>query len=421
MMMNTAFRWEPGGEPPLIEEHSLVKLDVLRRYLRAYFDKLNQGFPRDVFRLDLVDGFAGGGLYLRDGKMVSGSPLVMLEESENAEQRLNQGRVKPLQLDVKHHFVERDAAHAEHLRKALQERGYLRRGEQVALYPPQRFGDALERIISDIAHRQPRSGRSIFLLDQCGYTDADIDMVRRIGERLPNAEVILTVSIDAMLNFSTKENIVSRLASTGLRKGRIEEVLHQGTDSHRKALMQRALPQLALDDTVFNWFTPFFLRPEKSRRELWFVHFSRNAKARDVMLDCHWESHNSFAHYGESFGPKMLGHEALERSKVPLLTFDDGDRKDMNAALTEEFMPELHGKLQAGPLPFVGVLDHFGNRTAATIADLRNIVLAARNAGEIQIVGPDGRLRLSSSLRIIQPNDALVLHPQLKLPYMGKR
>lgn len=348
MTMATAFHWVPGERPPPIEEHSLAKLQVLRRYLRAYFDTLNQDVRRDQFRLDLVDGFAGGGLYLNDGQEESGSPLVMLEESQSAAQRINEGRSKPLRFDVKHHFVERDPAHWECLHRVLQERDHLQERERVALYPPQQFGDVLDEIISDIARRQPRSGRSIFLLDQCGYTDADINMVRRIGERLPNAEVILTVSIDAMLNFATSQDIVSRLASRGFSKGTIEAVLRGGSDGHHKALMQRELPKLALDDTVFDWFTPFFIRPAKSRRELWFVHFSRNAKARDVMLDCHWKSRNAFAHYGESFGPKMLGFEALERSQVPLLTFDDGDRQEMNAALTEQLVPQLHDRLKTG-------------------------------------------------------------------------
>ena len=327
MTMATAFHWVPGDRPPTIEEHSLAKLQVLRRYLRAYFDTLNQDVRRDQFRLDLVDGFAGGGLYLHDGQEEPGSPLVMLEESQSADHRINEGRSKPLRFDVKHHFVERAPAHREYLRQVLEERGHSQEPERVALYPPQQFGDVLDEIISDIARRQPRSGRSIFLLDQCGYTAADINMVRRIGERLPNAEVILTVAIDAMLNFATSQNIVSRLASRGFSQGAIEAVLRGGSD-HRKALMQRDLPKLALDGTVFDWFTAFFIRPKKSRRELWFVHFSRNAKARDVMLECHWKSRNSFAHYGESFGPKMLGFEALERSQMPLLTFDGRDRQE---------------------------------------------------------------------------------------------
>ena len=414
----SAFHWEPGEAPPPIEEHSLAKLQVLRRYLRAYFDRLNQDVRRDHFRLALVDGFAGGGLYLHNGQEESGSPLVMLEESKSAERRLNEGRRKPLQFDVKHHFVESDPAHAEYLRRVLEERGHLENGKGVMLYPERRLADVLDQIIAAVAPTRGHSGRSIFLLDQCGYTDADINLVRRIGDRLPNAEVILTVSFDAMLNFSNRDNLVSRISSFGINRDRVEALLHTSED-HPKALMQRALPMLVVDSTVFHWFTPFFLRPKKSRRDLWFVYFSRNATARDVMLDCHWKSRNAFAHYGESFGLKMLGFEALEGSTVPLLTFNDGDREEMNAALAEQLVRQLHGKLKTGGLRLSGVLDHFGNKAAATIADFNNLVVSARNAGELQVVGPDGRPR-SRSLQIIRQDDRIVLPLQLTLP-LGKR
>lgn len=416
-MMASAFHWEQG-QAPAIEEHSFEKLRVLRDYLRTYFDVLNQGVHHERFKLDLVDGFAGGGLYLHNGAEVAGSPLVMLEESKDAEQRLNERRVKQLRFDVKHHFVEKDHAHATYLRSVLDDRGYLPDRDSFELYEGS-FDEVLDRIISNIRPHPRQSGRSIFLLDQCGYTDADIRMVRSIGERLPKAEVILTVSIDAMLNLSTRENVVQRLVSAGYPKGLIQEVLRGGSDDHHKALMQRILPGLALDETDFNWFTPFFIKPAKSRRELWFIHFSRDAKARDVMLECHWKIHNSFAHYGESFGPKMLGFEALERQQMPLLTFNRGDKEETIAALTEQFMPQLHRKLKAQPLRLMDVLDHFGNRTAATIADFNDIGLAVRDVGEVQIVDASGRPR-SRSLRIIKPDDAFVLHPQLMLP-IGKR
>ena len=57
------FKWHPDEPPPLIEEHSKAKLDVLRSYLRAYFDRLNVNPARDEFKLDLIDGFAGGGTF----------------------------------------------------------------------------------------------------------------------------------------------------------------------------------------------------------------------------------------------------------------------------------------------------------------------------------------------------------------------
>ena len=417
MTMATAFHWVPGERPPPIEEHSLAKLRVLRHYIRAYIDTLNQNVRKEQFKLDLVDGFAGGGLYLRNGSEVSGSPLVMLEESQKAEQRLNEQRTKKLRFDVKHHFVEKDPAHARYLRSVLAERGHLRNGDQIALYE-QSFDEVLDRIVSDIRERQPYSQRSIFLLDQYGYTDADIQMVQRIGNRLRHAEVILTVSVSTMLNSSNSENIVARLYSMGIPKHRVDAVLRMSSDLQIKALMQRALPGLVLDSTVFQWFTPFFIRPAKSRRELWFVHFSRNAKARDVMLDCHWNCHNTFAHYGDSLGLKMLGFDGLTPDQV-LPTFSDRDRSIMKAGIADQLMPELNDRLKVDHLPFAGMIDHFGNRTAATIADFNDIVVAARDAGEIRIVGPDGRPR-DSRLQTLHGGDMLTLPPQLRLP-IGRR
>ena len=89
------FNWHPEEPPPSIEEHSKAKLDVLRSYLRAYFDRLNVNPSRAEFKIDLVDGFAGGGTF-RDGeKIVSGTPLIMLEESKAALERLNETAPSP--------------------------------------------------------------------------------------------------------------------------------------------------------------------------------------------------------------------------------------------------------------------------------------------------------------------------------------
>ena len=418
--MARAFQWEPGDTPPSIEEHSFAKLNVLRNYLRAYLDTLNQDPRKDEFRLDLVDGFAGGGLYLRNGLEIPGSPLVMLEECQRAERKLNEERSKPLRFDVKYHFVEKDPEHFEYLRRVLQGRGHLREGGPVALYERE-FGEVLDQIIADIARRQPRSGRSIFLLDQFGYTDADLHMVQRIGRRLQNAEIVLTISVDAMLNFATRESVVAQLDSIGFPKSRVEAALRTSNDTHVKALMQRALPQLFAESTLFHWFTPFFIRPA-SRRELWFVHFSRNTKARNVMLDCHWNTHNTFAHYGKSLGLNMLGFEGLALSQT-LPTFNERDRDIMNSEIAERLVSELDDELKRGQsLPFSRLIEHFGNRTAATGADLSKAVLGVRDEGEFQIVGPDGRPR-DKSLKILRLDDRIVLPPQLTLPFgsLGKR
>ncbi len=118
------FTWHPGERPPPIEDHSKAKLDVLRRYIRAYFDRLNVVPRREEFKLDLVDGFCGGGIFSDGNDIVAGSPLVMLEESKAAEERLNRSRSKPLRVDCKHYFVDKEPAHIEYLRETLADRDY---------------------------------------------------------------------------------------------------------------------------------------------------------------------------------------------------------------------------------------------------------------------------------------------------------
>ena len=55
------FNWPPDGPPPPIEPHSKAKLEVLRSYIRAYFDRLGVVYGREQFNFDLVDGFAAAG------------------------------------------------------------------------------------------------------------------------------------------------------------------------------------------------------------------------------------------------------------------------------------------------------------------------------------------------------------------------
>lgn len=103
-----SFRWHPDDRPPRIEAHSKAKLDLLRDYLRAYFDRLNVRPFREEFKLDLIDGFSGGGLFQDGtGNPVIGSPLVMLKASQAAETRLNLNRQKPLKINCKFYFCDK--------------------------------------------------------------------------------------------------------------------------------------------------------------------------------------------------------------------------------------------------------------------------------------------------------------------------
>ena len=230
------FKWHPNDPPPELEEHSKAKLDVLRRYLRAYFDTLNVNPGNDQFKLDLVDGFAGGGTFRYGDSIESGTPLIMLEETRAAQERLNRNRIKPLRFDCKFHFVDVTPDHTAHLRRVLDERGHRVDRQEIVVHDS-RFEDVADAIIEDVRRRQPRAGRAIFLLDQSGFKRVSMSLVKRIFERLPAAEVILTFAADALINhLSERTQLIRSVGPIELTQQQVHDLIQcKGGDGGRGA------------------------------------------------------------------------------------------------------------------------------------------------------------------------------------------
>ena len=413
------FRWHPDESPPLIEAHSKAKLDVLRRYLRVYLDRLNVNPNRQEFKLDLVDGFAGGGTFLEDGNTVSGSPLIMLEESERAKERLNQGRANPLRFDFKYYFVDKESAHVDHLRRVLDERGYQVDGETIVV-SNDRFEKVVGGIIAEIRRRQPRAGRSIFLLDQTGFSQVALELIARIFRELPASEVILTFATDALVNHLVEApSLIKAAAPLELSESRIHELVEYKDGGGGRALVQRTLRDHIRAGTGATYDTPFFVRPRRSRRALWFLHLSRHPTARDVMIQRHWDISNTFEHYGPGdFG--MLGWEALYSRTLPLFHFEELEVQQMQEQLLNSMPGELFALVSENPVTVDAMRHMFANRTAARFSDLDKTILDLVREKEFKILGPDGRVR-SRTLRRLRPDDRIALPDKLLLPGISRR
>jgi len=61
------YHWQIGHTPPELDAHSSAKHRVCRYYLRRYINVLCSDPRHDGLNLTLVDGFAGGGVYLYRG------------------------------------------------------------------------------------------------------------------------------------------------------------------------------------------------------------------------------------------------------------------------------------------------------------------------------------------------------------------
>lgn len=414
------FRWRPGDPPPEVEEHSKAKLKVLRSYLRAYFDRLNVDLRRDEFKLDLVDGFAGGGVFADDGRIVSGSPLIMLEEATAAESRLNRGRIKKLRFDCKFYFTDIQRPHTDYLEDTLSERKYRVDGEKIVVVNSA-FEDAIDRILHRIRQRQPRAGRAIFLLDQTGYTHVELGLVARIFQELPAAEVILTIAADALVNhLPKKEESIRAIAALHLPESRIREIVSQAGDDGQRALVQRTLIPHIRNRSGATYDTPFFLRPKDSRRALWFLHLSRHPVARDVMLQQHWNTHNTFLHYGRG-DIGMLGWDALlETDTIPLFQFAISDAEQLQSQLLNSMLNELYALASEEPVTVDAIRHHLANKTAARVSDLDTVMRTLFCEKELDIIGPGGKIR-SRQLKRLQPTDRIALPSTLLLPPLSRR
>ena len=112
-----------------IQQHSVAKHRILQSYLAAYFRTLVSSPNQDLLRLTLVDGFAGGGLYVHNDtrELVKGSPFIFLNATREAEYLINKDRQKPVRLDVDYFFVEADKHAHTHLDKVLRDDGTVTR------------------------------------------------------------------------------------------------------------------------------------------------------------------------------------------------------------------------------------------------------------------------------------------------------
>ena len=412
------FEWHPNEPPPKIRASSKAKLEVLRTYLSAYVDRLNVGLPRDEFKLDLVDGFAGGGTF-RDGEeTIPGTPLIMLEEVAKAEKRINANRKKPVRFDCKYYFVDKNPAHTDHLRKVLDEREYRVTGGDISVYT-NRFESVADRVIAEIARRQPLSGRAIFLLDQTGYSQVTLGLIARIFQELRDAEVILTFAEEVLTRFlDTPQARIAVKRALNYTDPQIDELIGWRDGDGGRAVVQRTLLDHTLHCTKAAFFTPFFIRPAPSRRALWFLHLSRHPTARDVMVQQHWRSKNTFVHFGKG-GFGMFGWDALRHEEtLPLFGFDEIDGQRMLDQLQRPLLEKIHRLTAKGPVSMERLRYAVANGTAARFDDMDGIVRGFAGAKQIEITTRDGKrrpraLKLSPSDLIARP--ATLILPGLSL------
>jgi three-Cys-motif partner protein len=387
----------------------MAKHRILRRYVETYIRVLTADPRTDVLRLNLVDGFAGGGVYVDPMTNLRhpGSPAILLDAVRSAEAATNVGRAKPLRVDARFFFVDDDPAAIACLKVVLGQRETWSQEVGNVHVIPGRFEEHLDDIVDKIASRSGTAKRTIFVLDQYGYTAAPPPLLRRIFERLPRAEVFLTLAVGWAASY------LGDLRAVALKLGIARDVLDRLADggddgpsldepSTRATLMKL---QILLKDVFTTgigstYYTPFFIVSRESNRCYWFLHMANSHRANDVVKALHWEVENHFDHFGGE-GLGMLGYDPAKDPEVtgqPLLPFcfNDAARSRTRTALAQTLATRIDRSFPDG-VTLDGLYAHVCNETPADRAILRQTVSDLCSEGELKKHGAKGERRAAST------------------------
>lgn len=419
------YNWKNG--PDLIQQHSVAKHRILQAYLAAYFRTLVSSPNQDVLRLTLVDGFAGGGLYVHKDtrETVKGSPFIFLEATREADFLINRDRRKPVQLQVDYFFTEADRHAYMHLSKVLREAGYGDRIGNGIYIDHARFQDKADAIIEFIKKKSPKNGRSIFALDQYGYKEVPTYLLRKIFDALPSAEVILTFGVDSLMNFASDagqvKNLLDGLGIPDIFGGRsVEEI--KSSDRDWRLFLQSTLYRRLVENCGARHFTPFFIRNRGGHGDYWLIHMSQHYRARDVMTEVHWANNNYFIHYGgaglDMF--QMVGYDPMHDSKYLQQSalgfeFDDVARGASIAALSEHIPKRVYAD-DTG-ISFGELFATTCNSSPASARLYRESVGRLLENGLVEVVGVDGAKRRAAGQ--IKTSDQIMPSRQRHLFVVG--
>ena len=354
----------------------------------------------DVLRIALVDSFAGGGVFRRDGGFRPGSPLLMINAVRQAEARLNASRRKPLRIEAKFFFVDNNSHAVQYLRDTLAAADIPRHLHDSITIEQSASSDALPAIVQKIT-QWSRAGRSIFLLDQFGYTDAPTRDVRLIYQSLPRSEVIVTYNFGAIYDYmSHRANFLAAMAPLDLSADHIRALLKQRESQAGRYFAGRLLGQLLKQNVGSRYASRFFLRSEDAGRDMWLVHYSKIPRSRLVMNEAHWAIKNASVTQGEA-GLDMLGFRPNWEDQIPIdFGFDESDEGRIHNALVADLPIRLE-QFDPHEGPTVDMLLALSaDGTAATQAHFNAALKVLESRGEVDVLTPNGsRKRTSAQIR----------------------
>ena len=390
------YEWKLGDELPEIGAHSLAKHRILRRYIERYIEIVTAISWQEELSITFIDGYAGGGRYAFGRETVPGSPLILLEAVAAAEAKLKATRPKGFQIKATYIFVDQSPTHVEFLRSQVAESPFGAELDRSIQIWTADFNERVEDVVRICRERSPRAGRAIFLLDQYGWSQVAFRSIRVILEQLPKAEVFLTFSVDALIDYlSSHSHQMRAFGEIDVDPALVKELvgLKQAEQLGYRILIQNGLYNHIQSVTGAPFYSPFFIKSPDAHRSYWFIHLSKHREARNEIGTIHWIENNTTIHHGRA-GLHALGFtpgKDIDQMTMDYV-FDDHAKALSRAALKQQLPHLIYEAADSDIAPSLEQL--FGircNDTPVVRELLEEVLISLRGERELIIVDETGR------------------------------
>jgi three-Cys-motif partner protein len=398
-MARKHYDWKLGDAPPEIGHHSLAKHRILRRYIERYIEIVTAIAVQQELNIVFVDGYAGGGRYQFGDRLVPGSPLILREAVATMEARLSAERTKGFRINAEFYFIDQNQAHIDFLRAEIEASPFKSEIDHTIHIWTADFNERVADLIRAVKVCSPRAGRSIFLLDQYGWSQVAFRSVRQILESLPKAEVFLTFSVDSLIDYLSDSNSDLSRAFSEIDADpafvaelvRIKEAEQVGF----RVAIQNGLYGHIQEKTSAPYYSPFFIKSPDAHRSYWFIHLSKHREARNEIGMVHWTENNTSVHHGRA-GLHALGFSSgTTPEQLTLEYVFDEHAKNLSRLVLKQQLPKLiYEAADADIAP--SLEDLFSRRcndTPVVRELLEEVLLDLRNESELTIIDERGKER----------------------------
>ena len=150
-------------------------------------------------------------------------------------------RTKPFTLDDAYYFVEKDQGAFDSLTETLKSSEFAGLIGSKANLISGDFSEQSNHLI-DFVNQRGKAGRSLFVLDQCGYSAVTLHAINTILASIKNAEIILTFATDFLIDYLTDDETSRAIInSIGLNHRELLSGLNKNDPLWRKTI-QFGLP-----------------------------------------------------------------------------------------------------------------------------------------------------------------------------------